>query len=204
MKAILNLAGKQQEQTFTTKSEAIAWLMKEAGLKRHCVHAYCLEHYGYVNFPGATGWAKMGAPINLVKKNRKKNRKQREVQRQPEKDRYFKYYSQPAERSSVEGRSKTSEFHNSQTAAHEKGTRSSRSKPRSNTYALYPRCKHRGIRINKIDERVTDLVKSHKIIDPMKELQQKDGASIENNDLKKLMTSKFILDARDALSNGSA
>jgi DNA-binding protein len=85
-------------------------------------------------------------------KNKKNNKKPSEMQRQPEKSRYFKYYTASAETSSVSS-VKKSEFHG-----------------------------------NKLDKKVTDLVKTYKTVDRMKDLhvQLTCKPLFEHNKLKKL------------------
>jgi len=61
-KATIFLNNETQSDTFMSRTEAIAWVMKLADLKRFCGHAMVLDQHGYVSFPGSKGWAKI---INL-------------------------------------------------------------------------------------------------------------------------------------------
>ena len=61
-KATIFLNNETQSDTFMSRTEAIAWVMSQFGLKPHCGHALCLDHHNYVNIPGSKGWAKI---INL-------------------------------------------------------------------------------------------------------------------------------------------
>jgi hypothetical protein len=58
-KATIFLNNETQSDTFTSRTEAIAWVMKLADLKRFCGHAVCLDHHSYVAFPKSAGWAKI-------------------------------------------------------------------------------------------------------------------------------------------------
>lgn len=58
-KATLFLNGTLQTDNFTSRSEAIAWVMTQANLKRFCGHAMCLNNYNYVAFPKSAGWARI-------------------------------------------------------------------------------------------------------------------------------------------------
>lgn len=59
MKLILTIFGKRSEEHFSTKTAAITYAMTQVGLKSNCGHAQCLRNYGYVNFPGNIGSAKI-------------------------------------------------------------------------------------------------------------------------------------------------
>jgi len=59
MKAMINIFGQKKEVIVTNKTEAIAWLMNQAGLKTSSGWAYCLRQYNYVNFPRNIGCGKI-------------------------------------------------------------------------------------------------------------------------------------------------
>jgi hypothetical protein len=58
-KSIIFFENVQTIETFPNRSEAIAFVMKTANLKRWCGHAICLDQHSYVAFPGSKGWAKL-------------------------------------------------------------------------------------------------------------------------------------------------